>query len=247
MKQPLCWDSGGWKVRVLYSRAGVATSILVAVESEYSLLLDCGDGCLRDLLEKGVELNTIKAVFLSHGHFDHVGGLHSLLGFMRMVGRTEDLLVIAPQGAREHHLILDAFESACTGSLPFRIMRREVSNDDRLEICGISLTAFRVVHSGSTSKGIGAELAAAGCELTFMNQRVVYTGDTGLASSLESRIEGADLAIIEATLRESGGEMEQRVHLSLESAKALASKARRAFIIHRTAGLEPIEYCPQKS
>lgn len=247
MNPSLSYRSGGLEVRVLYSRAGVATTILVSVKSSGSILLDCGDGCLRDVLEQGVELTSLKAVLLSHGHFDHVGGLHSMLGFMRMIGRKDDLLVIAPQGAREHHLILDAFESAYIETLPYRIVRREVSDNENVEIGGLRVTAFKVVHSGSTSKGIGRELPALGYELSCMNQRIVYTGDTGLASALEPRIEGADLLIVEATLRESGGEMEQRVHLSLESATRLAMLARRAFIIHRTAGLEPIDHNPEKS
>ena len=38
------------------------------------LLIDCGEPVTRRLLACGVELDEIDRVFLSHLHFDHIGG-----------------------------------------------------------------------------------------------------------------------------------------------------------------------------
>lgn len=103
-------------------------------------------------------------------------------------------------------------------------------------------SSYPSVHCGSTKQGgIGEPLPALGYLLQYHGERVVYTGDCGLDSNLEPYISGADLLIIEATLNEPGGEMEERVHLSLESAQRFAASAKKAFIIHRPGDLPPVE------
>lgn len=237
----LFWQGEGWGVRVLYSSAGVATSILVTSKKGGSLLMDAGDGTLRDLVSLNCDFRSLSAVLISHGHFDHIGGIHSLLGFMQMIGRSEELVIAMPKGAREPPAILDAFESLYSNTMPFKVVRHEVEDSRSLKFAEIIIKSFKVVHSGSTSQGIGQELPAVGYELFFANQRIVYTGDAGLGSNLEPRINGADLLLIEATLDKPGGESERRVHLSLESSERLARLAKRAFIIHRGRGKEPLD------
>ena len=94
-------------VRVLYSVAGVATTVaLEASEGSGILLLDCGDGALRDLLDVGLKPANITGIIISHGHFDHLGGLHTILGFLRMIGRNNALPVAYPAGCVEAEAFL---------------------------------------------------------------------------------------------------------------------------------------------
>lgn len=241
MQKPLIWQGNGWTVRLLYSAAGVATSLLVSLESG-SLLLDSGDGTLRDLVTLEADLHKLAAVFLSHAHFDHVGGLHSLLGFMRMIGRSEPFRIFVPRESLADSLILAAFVKTYHGTIPFALERVEIRDGEEVTVGEVTVKAFGVVHCGSTRKGgIGEPLPAVGYTLTKDGQRVVYTGDCGLDSCLEEKIKGADLAVVEATLGQPNGEMERRVHLSLQNAGRLAGLARRGFIIHRTFGQAPLE------
>lgn len=234
------WTGTGWTVEVLHSRAGVSTTILISVGSGERLLLDCGDGTLRDLLNREVDPKRIAGVLISHGHFDHVGGLHPVLGFIRMVGRNSDFFVVAPEGSFEDRLIIKAFTEAYGGTIPFNINRREVREGAELELAGIKIIPFGVVHHGSTEmEGIGPRLPSLGYKLFYNDERVIYTGDCGLDSGLEKHIQGVNLAIIEATLDEPGGELEAKVHLSIESARRIAEPAETAFIIHRPGGAAP--------
>ncbi|MHA2306081.1 MAG: MBL fold metallo-hydrolase, partial [Candidatus Hodarchaeales archaeon] len=76
------------KHKVLYSYAGIATHILMK-NTNSLILFDVGDGILRDLLDEKINfpLTTPLHIFLTHGHFDHCGGLFSLLAFLRMLGQ----------------------------------------------------------------------------------------------------------------------------------------------------------------
>jgi len=51
------------------------------IESEDTTLFDTGQGLgiLNNLGKMGKNINTIQRIILSHGHFDHTGGLLSIL------------------------------------------------------------------------------------------------------------------------------------------------------------------------
>ena len=71
---------------ILYSRAGIATQILLSTEEDY-FIVDIGDGTLRDLLLRKINFRKIKGIFLTHGHFDHIAGLYAFLGYLRTIER----------------------------------------------------------------------------------------------------------------------------------------------------------------
>ena len=89
------WQGENLRVRVLYSEAGIATQILITVGGDY-FLVDVGDGTLRDLRLHGINFRRLRGIFLTHGHFDHVGGLYALLGYLRVIGREEHLRIVFP-------------------------------------------------------------------------------------------------------------------------------------------------------
>lgn len=54
---------------------------------------DAGEGCSYTAHLLGIDMLAIRALFISHTHLDHVGGLVNLLGTMRKLnGRNEDPL-----------------------------------------------------------------------------------------------------------------------------------------------------------
>src|SRR4030042_6286828 len=114
------WQGKNLKVRILYSVAGIAQHIWVCNEKG-SILFDVGDGILRDLQSNKLELNQLRGIVFTHGHFDHMGGLHSLLGFLRMIGRKEKLPVYSPKGCVEISSIVDNFKKIYSDTIPFEI------------------------------------------------------------------------------------------------------------------------------
>ena len=55
----------------------------VLVLGEKAYVVDAGDGTAGRLAQAGVSLHAIDAIFISHLHFDHTGGLAVLLALRR--------------------------------------------------------------------------------------------------------------------------------------------------------------------
>ncbi len=231
-----CWQGRGLEVIILYSGAGIAQHIWVA-NSWGAVLIDAGDGVLRDVLAQGLDLEQLRGVLVTHGHFDHVGGLHSLLGFLRMKGRREPLCIFMPEGCREALSILEGFLESYEDTTPFEIASREIRPHQLFEIGGMSIEPYPVVHCGSTkSDGILDPVPAMGYRVAYKGEIVAISGDTGMCASLKKLVKGADLAVLEAVYEKSeevDGELLQKVHLSRDLAARIGKLAKEFILVHR--------------
>lgn len=226
------WQGENWNVKVMYSKAGVATQILIST-SECDILVDVGDGTLRDLLELSYDFERLKAIAITHGHFDHMGGLWTLLGFLRMIGRTNDLFLTTPRSCSEVVNVVKGFMKAYDDTMPFRVIVKELSNEEKITIGRMEVQAFSVIHRGSTKVyGVGKRIPALGYSINYNKQRIVISGDTGMCQSLKKFAKGADLAILEATAKEKTAK-NLKVHLSIEEATEIGKTAKKFILIHQ--------------
>ncbi|NIN00304.1 MBL fold metallo-hydrolase [Candidatus Saccharibacteria bacterium] len=233
------WQGKQVKVEIPFSRAGVAQQIWIE-SATGSVLIDAGDGTLRDLVSVGVDLDKLKGIIFTHGHFDHVGGLHSLLGFLRMIGRKEVLTICAPKGCAEVFSIVDNFARLCRDTVPFRICLREIEPQEVFQMAEMKIKPFSVLHCGSI-EGVGIldPVPALGYRISHKGEAIAITGDTGFCPSLKELVKGVDLAIIEATHQNSKDvdrETLEKVHLSEDLAKEIGKLAKGFILVHRGAG-----------
>jgi len=223
-------------VHVLYSIAGVATTVAVENRGGF-MLLDCGDGALRDLLDARLKPVRLEGVAISHGHFDHVGGLHTLLGFLRMVGRKAPLPVAYPAGCVEVEAFLDRFYELYPDA-PFAALRLPLGDGDETQLDRWTLRTYAVEHRGSTAAGVLEPIPALAYRVGLGEVVVAFSGDTGPGENLRKLCEGADLALIEATWGDRERRLNPRVHLSRAEAEGYGRLAKRFGLIH---GLHPAE------
>jgi len=157
-----------------------------------SFLIDCGVSTLIGMHRLQLKPGDVDAVFVSHLHGDHFGGLSWLLiDALYVSRRTRPLVVVGPLGIEAR--FATATEALYPGMVgtkrPFALQFVELAERQPLDIGGVSVTPFEVKHP-SGAPPYALRFAIDGKVLTF-------TGDTGWTESLIDAARGADLLISE--------------------------------------------------
>ncbi len=168
--------------------------ILLRADDQPPVLLDCGATSLVALKRQAIDPNLVAAVFVSHMHVDHFGGVPQLILDGQFSRRTAPLTVIGPAGAERR--LADAMEVMFPGSSAVR--RRFAVNVVELEpgatpqlIDGVTVQGWPVTHGIHGGPFLGLRLTIGG--------RIIgYTGDTAWTDTLLDIAAGADLFIAES-------------------------------------------------
>lgn len=123
-----------------------------------SLMIDCGEGTQIAVKEKGWSFKPIDVICFTHYHADHISGLPGLLLTMGNAQRSEPLTMVGPKGLEK---VVGALRMIAP-ELPFEIRFIELKEpEERLELCGYHIHAFRVNHN-ITCYGYSVEIKRAG-------------------------------------------------------------------------------------
>jgi phosphoribosyl 1,2-cyclic phosphodiesterase len=160
-----------------------------------SLLIDCGASVMIAIRRFGIDPNQIGAIFLTHLHADHFGGLPFFILDAQLVSRrTSPLAIIGPRGtrARLHALMETCFPGSANAERKFSVEVTEIEPDTPIPVPGVNatVTGYRVTHpSGSPSLGLRV-----GCD----GRVIAYTGDTEWVENIISIGRDSDLFFAEA-------------------------------------------------
>ncbi len=157
-----------------------------------TFLIDCGTSTLIGMRRLGLEPNDIDAVFVTHLHGDHFGGLPWLVIDGHYVSkRKKPLVVTGPRGIEARYLIAaEALYPGVTTNAPgFELVFREYDERKPLDVGGVTVTPFEVKHpSGAPPYAL---------RFALEGKVVAFTGDTGWVDTLCEVARGSDLFISE--------------------------------------------------
>lgn len=178
------------------------TSLLINTHSE-NILIDCGEGISRALLQQNIELNSIDKIIISHLHSDHFAGLAGLLTNFKLNGRTKPVNIIS------HQLNLSFIKNFLLSSfiiperMNFEILFEEyfyekefVINDDLkfLTRQNSHLDKYKIYN-----EDYKFSLASPSFLFTHLDKKIFFTSDIGSADDLLLFSEPIDILLCEIT------------------------------------------------
>ncbi len=230
-RYPLIWQKKKFYIKIFCSIPNIATGILIKA-GKSMFVVDPGDGILRDLNnEIGTEkILRIDDLFITHGHHDHVGGVWSLLTYMRVMNKKTLLSIHYPEGCVEIDSIHNAFKKVYSKTLPYEIVLKKIKYHRNYKAGNISIRPFPVIHKEYLHDGISTrQVPALGYKFTYSGLKICYGGDTAYCEDLVKQAKGADLAIIEAGHDE---DTPDEMHMTLKEAKSIGESAKEYFLVH---------------
>ncbi len=158
------------------------------------VLLDCGATSLTALRRGGLDPREVGAVFVSHLHGDHFGGLPFLILDGQFSRRKTPIAVAGPLGTSQR--LTEAMECLFPGSSRVRrnfevaVTELEPGRGQSQQVAGVTIEAFQASHPSGAPALI--------LRLTLGGTVIAYTGDTAWTQEIAQAAKGADLLIAEA-------------------------------------------------
>jgi ribonuclease Z len=185
---------------------------LPAILVDRDVLLDCGEGATQSLLRKLGSLDSLKLVFLTHLHSDHVSGILGLIWAMWLrESRKEPLTIIGPEKTEDTVVSLLKILNTPLDSVTFLLKFKELTPGSSY---GKMVTTTQSIHNPMTLAYRFERDGASFC----------YTGDTAPSKSVSKLAKGCKLLIHDSAFPEEMADKAKKSNHSTSVGAATIAK-----------------------
>jgi ribonuclease BN (tRNA processing enzyme) len=182
------------------------------------LLLDISPDAAHRMAQEDLDWPNLDAIWVSHFHLDHLGGLAPFLFGTKWAPQIKDrsrpLRIFGPTGTRRLLDVVDDSNHYRLLAQRFNVEVIEIERDCEFKILpNLMARTFKTPH---TKESLAIRLTDA------EGSSLVYTSDTGYAEALAEFAKGADLLLMECSYRR---DKPMQNHLELTDAMHIAELA----------------------
>lgn len=199
-----------------------------------SILLDFSASAIHRMAQENLDWVNLDAIWISHFHLDHCGGLFPFLFGTKHApetqSRTKPLKIFGAKGLRD---LIKRFNDYELLKQPFPLEIIEIEAFDEFEILpNVQGFALKTPHTESSFA----------IRITENEEKsVVFTSDTGFAKPLEAFAKNVDLFVLECSFLKN-----KPVELHLELAESMflihRAKPKKAVLTHFYAEWDKIDF-----
>jgi ribonuclease BN (tRNA processing enzyme) len=183
------------------------------VETENgSILLDCSASAIHRMAQENLDWANLDAIWISHFHLDHIGGLAPFLFGTKYAPETQlrkkPLSIFGPKGLRK---VIENFDNANDYNLlkqPFPVEIIEIEPLEEFQI--LSDTKAVALKTPHTDESCAIHLRDSN------DKTLVYSADTGFDKTLAAFARKVDLFVLECSFVKN-----KPVELHIELAEAM--------------------------
>ncbi len=206
-----------------------------------TILLDFAASAIHRMAQEKLDWVNLDAIWISHFHLDHIGGLAPFLFATRnapeMKERLKPLKIF---GARGLEKLIKSFDEANSYKLfrqPFPVEIREVEPGEEFEILpDTRAVAMKTPH---TDESLAVHIRCA-----REGKSIVYSSDTGFTKALGAFARAVDLFVTECSFFK---DKPIEKHLELAEAMFLIrfAKPKKAMLTHFYAEWDAVDFAPE--
>lgn len=208
---------GGPSIR---AKGAMPSSSLLELDGQ-RIVVDCGLGVTRGLVEAGVDLKSLQTIVITHLHSDHILELGGLVHTAWVTGLRTTIHIYGPPGILAYW---NGFLAAMSYDIHLRVVDDgRVPLTDLVRVIEVNEASFTIGGLAVKTLAVRHPPVEVALSYRFEGSKVVtFSGDTTYFPPLADFAKGSDLLIheamlpegIEVILQKTGGGEKLRAHLN---------------------------------